>query len=615
MQNRSYGNLSNNLSDNLSTLNNQQRIVGKGKQSFFLISLFTLGILGFLGTRLAYLQLVEGSRYKTLADRNRIKEIAKRPVRGNIYDRQGKLLASNRISHSAFIIPRIAKENDWPKVRKYLATTLNIPESTIQEEIEKVNPNSAKPLRIAQNLTDAQITALKEYSAGKDGIEIDIETIRHYPGGELAAHVLGYTGAITEKQFANRRSEGYRLGDVIGQSGVESAFETLLRGEWGGRQLEVDSKGEITRDLGQRYSKPGGDLHLTIDLELQKAAEKTLGNRRGAIIALDPNNGSVLAMTSRPTFDPNIFSGPISKETWQKVQGKDHPLLNRSLRVFPPASTFKIVTTTAALESSNGKYTPATRLQTYPFLKIGGTIFADWNHAGFGILDFQGAMKWSSDTFFYQIAQGIGGPTLIDWTRRYGFGEKTGIELSEDSKGLVADDEWTRKYQKKPWGVGDSVNMSIGQGYLQTSPLQVARMFAVPANGGDLVKPHLLKDDGDAKKWRQSLNLKPSTIKVLREGLRAVVDGGTAPSLNSPTIPPSAGKTGTAEAPPGENHVWYGGYAPYDKPEILVVVFGEHSGGGGGKIAAPMALEVLQAYFSNKNKSPLSKPISSPKAN
>jgi penicillin-binding protein 2 len=385
--------------------------------------------------------------------------------------------------------------------------------------------------------------------------------------------------------------------------GVESAFEGKLRGEWGGQQVEVDGAGQVLRILGQKQAKAGKDVHLTLDLRVQKAAEAALGNRKGAIVAIDPNNGAILAMVSRPTFDPNIFSTRITPDTWKQLQSKDHPFVNRSLRGFPPASTFKIVTTTAGIES--GKYSPKTILQTYAAINIGGTTFGDWNHAGFGPLGFVGAMAWSSDTFFYQIGRGVGGPTLIEWTRKYGFGQKTGIELeSEEVPGLVADDAWKRKRFNWEWTVGDSVNMSIGQGFLQTTPLQVAVMFAVPANGGYRVKPHLLKDDEESKSWRVSLNMKPETVKVLQKGLREVITGGTGKALNVPHLPPISGKSGTAEAPPGKSHAWFGAYGPTDKPEIVIVAFAEHSGGGGGKVAAPMVREVMEAYFNRKPPSP-----------
>ncbi len=578
------------------------RTVGRNYQSLFVMLIVSIFLLGGIGSRLAFLQLVQGDRNRQLADNNRIRLIPKAPVRGNIFDRKGKILASSRLSRSVFIWPIAIKQQQWPQIRKRLAEVLKIPEDRIQKRVEQAGFNSPSLIRIERGISPAQITALAEYSNELEGVEVDVEAVRDYPGKDLAAHILGYTGEMNDEELAKRKEEGYRLGDIVGQMGVEAAFESQLRGEWGGQQVEVDGAGQVLRILGQKQAKAGHDVHLTLDLEVQKAAEKALGNRKGAIVAMDPKNGAVLAMVSRPTFDPNIFSTRITTETWKKLQSEDHPFVNRALRGFPPASTFKIITASAGMES--GKFSPDTVLQTYPSLTIGGVTFGEWNHAGFGPLGFVGALAMSSDTFFYQIGRGIGGDTLIEWTRKYGFGKKTGIELGpEESSGLVADDAWKQKELNEEWSVGDTVNMSIGQGFLQVTPAQVAVMFAVPANGGYLVKPHLLKDDEESKSWRESLNMKPETIKVVRQGLREVAANGTGTAVNAPTIPQPSGKSGTAEAPPGESHTWFGAYAPSDKPEIIVVVFCEHSGGGGGKTAAPIARQVMEAYF-KKDKKP-----------
>jgi penicillin-binding protein 2 len=584
---------------NFSGFNGDSLTVGKGWQSRILMGLITFGLLA-VGFRLTYLQVLEGTTYRQRAEKNRVRIVAaKRPTRGNILDRNGKVLASNRLSYSVFVWPAAIKKPTWPDSRKRLSEVLGMDEQEIQAKVSKVKITTPELVRLARDISSDKIIALKEFSTDKDGIEVDIENIRDYPHGELASHVLGHTGELTDKELTTRRADGYRLTDVIGKMGVESAFENQLRGEWGGRQLEVDGSNRVQRDLGQKVTKPGKDIRLTIDLKLQKAAEDALAKRTGSIVAMNPKNGEILAMASYPNFNPNVFSGRIKPEDWKKLQGVDHPLVNRSVQPFPPASTFKIITTTAALES--GKYNVNTKLQTYASLRIGGTTFADWNHAGFGVLGFDGALKNSSDTFFYQIAQGIGGPALIDWTRKYGFGTKTGIELPEERKGLVADDEWKRKNYKLDWSIGDTVNMSIGQGFLQVTPLQTARMFAVPANGGYLVQPHLLLQPNDAPALApKSLDIKPEHLKLIRSGLRQVVDGGTGAAMNVPTIPPAAGKSGTAEAPPKAVHVWFGAYAPLDDPEIVVVAFGEHLGGGGGKVAAPMVLKVMEAYFPQK---------------
>lgn len=576
------------------------RTVGRNYQSIFVMLIVSVFLLGGIGSRLAYLQLIEGNRNRQLAENNRIRLIPKQPIRGNIFDRKGRVLASSRLSYAVYVWPIALKQAQWPTTLKRLSKILNIPEQEMQKRIEKAGYTSPELLRIARDINPAQYTALAEFSNDLDGVEVDTEAVRNYPNGDLGAHILGYTGELNDEELARRKTQKYRSGDIVGQMGVEEAFEDTLRGEWGGQQVEVDGAGEVLRVLGQKKAKSGKDVYLTIDLDVQKAAEAALGKRQGAVVAINPNNGAVLAMVSHPTFDPNIFSTRISPEIWKRLQGEDHPFVNRALRGFPPASTFKIITATAGMES--GKFSPDTVLETYGALTIGGVTFGEWNHAGFGPLGFVGALAMSSDTFFYQIGRGTGGDKLIEWTRKYGFGQKTGIELKgEESEGLVADDAWKQKNLQLEWTVGDTVNMSIGQGFLEVTPLQIAGMFAVPANGGFRVKPHLLKNDEESKQWRQSLNIKPDTVKVIREGLRQVVAGGTGAVMNVPEIPPASGKSGTAEAPPGEAHAWFGSYAPSDKPEIAVVAFCEHSGGGGGKTAAPIVLEVMKAYF-GKNK-------------
>lgn len=583
----------------------KSRTVGRSYQSIVVMILITLAMVGGIGSRLVYLQLIEGERNRDLAENNRIRLIPKQPERGVIFDRKGKVVASSRLSHSVYLWPLVRKQTSWPTTRQRLSEVLEIPEADIEKRLVQAGENNPSLVRIERDISPEKITALQESQIQLEGVEVDIEPARYYPNGEVGAHVLGYTGEMNDAELekAKRRGDDYRLGDVIGKMGVEAAFEKQLRGTWGGKQVEVDGKNQIIRIIGEKSSDPGQKLHLTIDLEVQKAAEAALGNHKGAVVAMNPKNGAILAMVSRPAFNPNIFTPRISKKEWQRLQKADHPFVNRALQAFPPASTFKIVTTTAAIES--GKFSPNTVLATYPSIRVGGITFGDWNHAGFGPLGFVGGLKWSSDTFFYQVGMRVGGPTLIDWTRRYGFGEKTGIELeSEEAVGLVADNAWKQRRMREDWTIGDTVNMSIGQGFLQSTPIQVAVMFAVPANGGYRVKPHLLKDDEDSKNWRVDLHLKPETIRVLRQGLRAVVSSGTGTVMNSPTIPPAAGKSGTSEVGHGKRvHTWFGAYAPIDDPEIVVVVFGEHSGGGGGKFAAPKVLKVMEAYFGYKKPS------------
>ena len=573
------------------------RTVGQQFQSVFIILIVSSFLFGGIAWRLAYLQLTEGKDNLAKAENNRTRIIPKPPVRGNIFDRQGRTLATNRLSYSAYLWPKAQKQEKWTEIRYILATILEIPAEKIQQRVEQAGYRYSTLIPIAHNLTTAQITAIEEYRHELKWVEVDIGKVRHYPHNQLAAHVLGYTREINPEELSHRKQDGYLLGDVIGKMGVEANFEQKLRGKWGGLKLEVDGSGRVRRFLGENPSMSGESLNLTIDLEVQKAAEQALGNRKGAIVVLNPTNGAVLALASYPSFNPNIFSDRITPETWKQLQSQGNPFLNMALRGFPPASTFKVVTATAGLES--GKYPPNTILGTYPALNVNGTLFREWNKRGFGRMGYVGSLAWSSNTFYGQIGRGVGGKALIKWARNYGFGRKTGIELTGETTGLIADDNWKReRFNNWGWTSGDTVNMSIGQGFTLATPLQVAVMFSAVANGGYVVKPHLLNSDSDRyKQERVNLNLKPNTVATLKKGLRAVVAGGTGGRLNIPEIPTAAGKSGTAEAPPGEPHTWFGAFAPYENPQIVVVAFAEHSGGGGSSVAAPMVRDVMKAYF------------------
>ena len=572
--------------------------VGKQLQAIPIVVVISLILFGAIGWRLSYLQLQQGAVNQQKAENNRVRIVPKPPARGSILDRHGKILATNRQSHSAYLWPKAQKQPNWQANRDAIAQILDIKPEELQQKVETAGYNYPSLIPIARNLTPEQVTALQEYKSQLKWVEIDIGKVRHYPQGKLAAHILGYTGELNQEELQQRKPQGYRLGDVAGKMGVESAYESQLRGEWGGLRLGVDGSGRIVSFLGETPAETGKDLAITIDTKVQQAAEAALGTRKGAIVALEPHTGEVLAMASYPSFDPNIFSSSITPQVWQELQSQGNPFLNLALRAFPPASTFKIVTATAGLES--GKYPPNTVLGTYPYISVSGTKFREWNKRGFGRMGYVSAMAWSSNTFFGQIGRGVGGKELIKWARLYGFGKPTGIELKGETGGLIADDAWKRlNFKNWGWTVGDTVNMSIGQGFTNATPLQVAVMFSAIANGGYRVQPHLVRDP-EHELEKVSLNLKPTTLSTIQKGLRAVVDGGTGTKLNSPDIPPGAGKSGTAEAPPGESHTWFGAYAPYEKPEIVVVSFLEHSGGGGGSVAAPLARQVMEAYFKSK---------------
>ncbi len=570
-----------------------ERIVGEGIRSFVFVGLVTVVLFGALGSRLGVLQLLQGDRNRELAKENRIRLIPKRPERGKIRDRKGRTLATSDFTYSVFVWPLVQTDPQWPQSLKLLSNILQIPEANIQAPLEKAGENSPSLVRIAQGLSFAQVVALSERTSELVGVELDKEAIRAYPHGELAAQALGYIGEINAEEFAEKQKQGYRLGDVIGKMGIEAQYQEKLHGVWGGQQVEVDGAGGIVRVLGQKPPQSGQDLTLTLDLDVQKAAEQALGNRPGAVVAIDPRDGSVLAMVSHPGFDPNWFAQGVSSAQWKTIQQRKFPLVNRATRTFPPASTFKVITAAAGMES--GKFSPTTRLMTYGSLHGVGA----WNGAGFGVLGFPQALQWSSNTFFGQVAVKVGPEEMLKWSRKFGMGKKTGIDLPNESAGFLPDPSWKRKVFKNDWYPADSVMVSIGQGAVQASPLQAAVMFAAIANNGYRVKPHLHKTDTPPEQIRESLGLKPTTLKTIQAGLRAVVTSGTGKVLNVPTIPPAAGKSGTGEDPPRPSHTWFGGYAPFDKPEIVVVAFGQNTGGGGGSTCGPIVLQVLEAYFKN----------------
>lgn len=577
-----------------------ERTVGRGQQTWTLGLLAVTVILGVMGGRTAYLQLHEGEKNRQLAENNRIRLIAKPPERGRIFDRHGKILASSRLAHVINLWPIAQKKSEWPNTIAKLAPKLGLSPNSIQAKLEQEGYNSPNLVRVSSALSPKLITQISEHSREMPGVQVDPESVRVYPYGRTAAHLLGYTGAIDQTELQNLQGKGYRLRDLIGKAGVEYGFESRLRGQWGGQQVEVDAAGKVIRILGEKPPKPGSSLYLTIDIELQKVAEKALGNYKGSIVALDPNNGEVLAMASYPGFDPNLFSTKISEQAWSDLLTQDNPFLNRALRGFPPASTFKIITLVAGIES--GKFSLGEVLATYPYLDLGGILFWDHNRAGFGVIGFEEAIAYSSNTFFGQVGLRVGINRLAQWARKFGFGAHTGIELvAEESKGLVPDPQWKEQNLQEPWYAGNTINTSIGQGFLQATPLQVAVMGAAIANGGNLIKPHLWRDDLKAKTWRKPLGISPQTIKLAQNSLRAVFEYGTGQSLNYASVA-IAGKSGTAEDPPRENHAWFVGYAPAEKPEIVVAVFMENAGGSGGQLAGPKVVEVIEAYMSRAKK-------------
>ncbi len=581
----------------------QPKTVGHNYRALLLFLLTTALLLGGLGSRLAYLQLIQNHHFRNLADHNRIRLIPHPPERGRIMDRNGVLLAGSQLSHAVFVWPLAQSPQEWQTTIPTLAGYLNIPADEIRDRLEQAGYRSPLPVRIMRNASPAIVTELEERGPELPGVIVEAEAIRHYPNGDTAAHILGYTGEIPSEQLDTQSGEDYRLGDIVGLMGSEELFEPLLRGQWGGRQVEVDAAGEVLQILGEHSAQAGHAVTLTMDLRLQQKAEQLLANRKGAVVAMDPRDGAILAMASYPTFDPNLFSSHITQDQWSALQEKAFPFLNRAVRAFPPASTFKIITTAAGIES--GIFPAGTTLRTAPYVQVAGHRFWDWNRAGFGVLNYRQAMAYSSDTFFYQIALGTKGGPIQHWSRRFGLGQPTGLGLTGESNGIVPDEAWKQEHIQEPWYAGDTVNMSIGQGFVTATPLQMAVVTAAVANGGWRVRPILsyqaLNNTGEVTLEREPVGISATTDQILQQGLRDVIVYGTGRSVALPYgFPSVAGKSGTAEDPPRLSHAWFVSYAPAEAPEIVVVAFLENSGGGGGSQAGPICRELMMTYFQLK---------------
>ena len=567
------------------------RQTGVGRQPGLLMALVLL-FCAAIGARLGWLQLLHGPEHRAMADENRIRLIPRDPVRGRLLDRHGQVLATNRLTYRLYLQPRLVGNRQWPALRDRLASLLGIPAERLEEQ-RRLGKDSVDDYHIplAGPLTPVQVLRFREQAASLPGAEVSMDVVRSYPNGSLAAHVIGYTSNLTEEEYKRLREKGYRFSDRIGRSGLESTYESHLRGEWGGQQLEVNAAGRVQRVLGDKPARAGRDLRLTLDLNLQRAAERALDHvGKGAIVALDPQTGEILAIASRPGFDPNIFSNGPTTAQWNDLNRPEAPMLNRALQGFPPASTFKIVSTIAGLES--GKFSPDSTLPTMGSFCYQGQCYSD--HGAYGSIGFQKALAVSSNSFYYQMGLKVGPDDLFKAARRMGYGSHTGVEIrDEETAGLLGDPAWKKKVIGEPWNSVDTITSAIGQGAVTVTPIQMARLYAAVANGGWLVTPHLVQRAAP----RQWLGLKPETLRVLREGLRMVVTEGTAKILNDSTLPPVAGKTGTGEDPPRPDHAWFGGYAPAGKPNLVIVAFGENTGGYGGTVAAPMVKTMMEAWF------------------
>ena len=570
--------------------------------------LFICLIFSVTGARLFWIQIINGSYYKKISERNSIRLITNPPIRGRLLDRNGVVIADNKLFYSVSVQPRLLTNSQWLDLRASLSDVLNVPINQLEIAFNRSNSDTPYRKVLLTDLSEEQIIRFKEQEINLYGAQIDIGLVRNYPYKSLAAHALGYTQLITQDEFSKLSERGYKLSDRIGRKGIEAAFESELRGEWGGEMLEIDATGTVQRSLGVRLPKAGQDVKLTLDLELQRTAEKVLSDKvGGAIVALDPRTGAIRAIASKPTFDLNFFSRSFTQNQYENLFfSPNRPLLTRALNAYDPGSTWKPVTAIAGMES--GKFPANRKLNTFPCVRYGSHCFPEFNKRGWGRIGYEDALRVSSNTFFYQVGVGVGSNALYDAAIKLGFDKHTGIEtVFDENKGLVGNKKWADKGRgwgkpgETPWIVEDMASASIGQSVVLVTPLQLARAYAVFANGGYLITPHLV--DGN-RNWRsdkylQKVDIQQTTLNTIRRGLRKVVTSGSGIQINLDTsiLPPVAGKTGTAEdSSGGVDHAWFACFAPYDSGEIVVVAFAQNTPGGGSVHALPMAREMLQTW-------------------
>jgi len=579
---------------------------GRFRSLFWII----VGIFVVLIARLAYLQLEEGDYYHSLAEGNRLRIVPVSAMRGIMYDRNGQILVGSRPSFMVSYMPLKSPMSD--DELKELSKLLNQPVATLQEKLKK-EKSSYEPTVLAQDLTQDIVTKIEERRNDLPGISVEVQPIRFYPYDFMAAQILGYVGQIDEDEMARLRGQdGVTSITRIGRSGLESYYDDLLRGKDGGRQVEVDAAGTPVKELDRKAPVSGHNIHLTLDLNLQKATEQALdaqiangvGRSGIAAVAIDPNTGAVLAMASRPSFNPNWFSRGISAKEWKEINdNRNHPLENRVISgEYPPGSTFKIVTGTAALELK--KVTPEERI-----FDSGRHWLVDMRNAGgeaLGWINFTEALAKSDNVYFYEMGRRIGIDHMAEYARKYGMGKKTGIAMNGEASGLVASEEYKMKTFGQDWYLGDTFNSAIGQGFQLVTPLQAAMIVSQVANGGIQYRPFLVSriDNLDGTPYKifapeqtGTLSVSKTTLDLIREGMRNVAEeSGTAGSLFAGFPIQVAGKTGTAENFNGADHGWFVAYAPFDHPRIVIAVLTEQ-GGYGAVSSGPVVRSMLAEYF------------------
>jgi len=586
-----------------------------------------------LFVRFFYVQVLQHDYYHTLAEQNRIFIVPVVPNRGLIVDRNGVVLAHNFAAYTLEIIP--TQVDDFEDMINRLSVLVDITpkdRKRFQKLLEEGHDFSSVPIRTRLNDEEVARFAVNAYRF--PGVELNARLFRHYPHGEIASHVVGYIGRISDPDVAELKSKGtasnYSASDYIGKVGLEQRYEKDLRGVTGYEHVETDANGRSVRTLRSILPVSGNDLRLALDARLQKVAEQVFGTHRGSLVAIEPSTGGVLALVSKPGFDPNLFVEGIDPQNWDALNNSpDHPLNNRALQgVYPPGSTFKPFMALAGLET--GKRKPSFTISDPGYFVLGGSghIYRDWKAGGHGIVDLHKAVVESCDTYFYGLAHELGIDGIHEFISKFGLGKKTGIDIEGEVGGLLPSQEWKQRRFQQKWFVGDTISVGIGQGYNLTTPLQLAFATAILANDGRIFRPHLVQHIQDSQTGALTsiepepvgeVALKPENVKRVRDAMVDVTKpGGTAAWAGMGAKYLFAGKTGTAQVigmkgqkydadrihARHRDHALFIGYAPADAPRIAVAVLVEN-GGHGSSTAAPIARQVIDFYLLGQEPQPV----------
>jgi penicillin-binding protein 2 len=581
-----------------------------------------------LAGRLWYLQVIRYDGLAARADQNRIAVVPIPPRRGEILDRNGVVLARNYRDYTLSVVPASVK-GDIKDLLDELGGLVYLSSNDRRRFLQNLNQSGRyNPVLLRNNLNDTEASWFAAHAFKFPGVELSARWVREYPEGESAAHVLGYVGRISEQDVNRLEEEGrsgnYRGSNIIGKKGIEKTWEEALHGRTGVEEVEVTATGRPVRTLSRIDPVPGSDLILSLDIELQKVAEEQFQGRRGALVAIEPKTGDVLAFVSAPSFDPNLFIDGIDVENWRKLnESPDHPLINRPLYgTYPIGSTYKPFVGLAALEL--GKRTATQRISDPGYFEFGGQRFRNAGGAVYGPTDMHRAIVVSSDTYFFSLGPEIGVNALHDFSKQFGFGQITGIDLDGERRGVLPSTEWKRNAYKKPaqqrWYAGETVSVTVGQGYNAFTLLQLAQATAVLANNGAYMKPHLVslvENPLTGHRVRTvtqpsyTIPLKPENLAVIRNAMADVMRSGTARRAFAGTSYQAAGKTGTAQVYSLKgakykasavderlrDHALFMAYAPVENPQLAVALIVEN-GGWGATVAAPIARKVFDYWLS-----------------